>query len=103
MKRYYAQFGRVSNEYNLYWAETPEQIALAESCGYERISRSEAFRLCAAENFRRKHDPAFSGFADNVILPVDASEWECNWRNARNMYKSGYVIDRKFKVADEEA
>ena len=91
MKRYYVEYwNNFGNTYNLYWAETPEQIEKAEKfC--ERISRKDAEKLCTAENYRRKHDNAFSGFAMNFILPIDY-EYEDDWRNDKRVYLDGYTV-----------
>ena len=70
MKQYYIQRGRFRNEYSLYWAETPEEIQLAVENAYERISRQEAISFCRAERRRRKENPAFSGYADAHIFPI---------------------------------
>ena len=92
MKKYYVEYwNNFGNTYNLYWAGTPEQIAIAESNGFERISRKCAEKLCADENYRAKNDYNFSGYASNVILPVDY-DFEEGWRNDRKMYKDGYMI-----------
>lgn len=90
MKKFYVWFGDFSNIYDIVWAETPEQVEEAENNGYERITRKEAESLCAEENRRRKENPSFSGYASNVIYPV---EYVDNWENDEKMYKDGYIID----------
>ena len=85
--RYYKDFG---NTYNLAWAETPDQIKMAEDAGYQKITRREAEKLCAAENDRRKHDQSFSGYADNVILPIECARDD--WRDDRRFEKDGYIV-----------
>lgn len=90
MKKFYVWFGDFSNIYDLVWAETPEQVEEAENNGYERITRKEAENLCAEENRRRKENPSFSGYASNVIYPV---EYVDNWENDEKMYKDRYIID----------
>lgn len=90
MKKYYVHYwNNFANTYNLYWAETSEQIKEAERNGYERITRKEAERLCANENYRRKTDYNFSGYASAVILPIN---YDGDWINDRRMYKDGYMI-----------
>lgn len=90
MKKYYVHYwNNFANTYNLYWAETPQQIAKAESKGYECISRKYAEKLCVEENYRRKTDYNFSDYASNVILPFD---YDGDWINDKNMYKDGYMI-----------
>lgn len=91
MKRYYIKYyNDFSNAYNLVWAETPEQIAMAEAdgIGWERISRREAEKKCSAENERRKYDCSFSGYADSAIYPIDYDG--CAVNDPR-MYKDGYL------------
>lgn len=83
-----------ANTYRLYWASTPEQIAEAEEREYERITRAEAIRLCAAENSRRKDDYSFANHADNVIYPIDY-DYEDNWVNANRVYLDGYILEYK--------
>ena len=97
MKRYYVNYYKdFGNTYDLYWAETPEQIEMAEKkC--ERITRKKAERLCAEENYRRKHDQSFSGYASTEILPIDYTSnvnhnWDGDWQNDRKMYKDGYIV-----------
>lgn len=90
MKKFYVWFGDFSNIYDLVWAETPEQAEEAENNGYERITRKEAENLCAQENRRRKENPSFSGYASNVIYPV---EYVDNWENDEKMYKNRYIIE----------
>lgn len=94
MKRYYINNTRgFANAYNLVWAETPEQIAAAEENGYERITRREAEKLCAMENDRRKYDPAFSGYASNLIYPIDWDAYTFGaWENDRRLTKDGCTI-----------
>lgn len=74
MKRFYVHYGDFANSYRLAWAETPEQVEKAEKRGYKRITRKEAKRLCAEENFRKKENPNFSGYASNVIYHIDFCE-----------------------------
>lgn len=90
MKKYYVRYwNNFANTYHLCWAETPEQVAKAEEKGCERISKKEAEKLCAEENYRRKTDYNFSGYASSIILPVD---YDGDWINDKNMYKNGYMI-----------
>lgn len=94
-KQYYVWHGDFGNVYNLYWAETPEQIKLAEKNGYSRITRRQAEKLCAEENNRRKFDGNFSCYADNLIFPVDCDEYERDLLNNRSLYVDGYIVNRK--------
>lgn len=110
-KQYYVHYYRdAANTYRLYWAASPEQIALAESRGYERITRTEAIRLCKAEADRRNvnstcgaaypiHHPhsvsirsGYDGFADPIIFPIDLDR-ENPWADEGRVYLSGYVLD----------
>lgn len=94
-KQYYLWYGDFGNVYNLYWAETAEQIKLAKESGYTRITRRQAEKLCAEENNRRKYDGNFSGYADNLIFPVDCDEYERDLLNNRSLYVDGYIVNRK--------
>lgn len=91
MKRYYVKYyNNFCNTYNLAWAETTEQIAIAEKNGMERITRKQAEKLCSDENYRRKTDYNFSGFASSIILPIDYND---DWMNDRLMHKNGYIVE----------
>lgn len=95
MKKYYVNYyNGFSNCYDLMWAETSEQTKKAEENGYERITRRQAEKLCAAENDRRKYDLIAAGYAANVIYPMDwDSERYCgNWTNDSRLIKDGYTI-----------
>ena len=74
------------------YVENESEEAQAIEQGMERISRKEAIKLCARESEQRKDDPAFSGYASDVILPFG---YDGNWRNDRNMEKIGRLIERK--------
>lgn len=77
MKNYFIRHPRnFANEYDLVWIESndTESINRATKEGYDRITRKEAFRKVSAEKYARKHDQAFSGFGDTVILPYKAAE-----------------------------
>lgn len=91
MKKFYVHYGDFANTYRLVWAETPEQVEEAKKRGYERITRKEAESLCAEENRRRKENPSFSGYASNVIYPVeDVDNW---WDDDEKMHKNRYIIE----------
>ena len=95
MKSYYVRYYlNFNNTYDLCYTETEEQERKAVAEGYVKISRREAVKLCAEENYRRKHDSAFSGFANNLILPYGYSP-ENDWRNDRMMYQDGYLVLRR--------
>ena len=89
MKKYYVQYGDFGNTYSLRWSDGPAPA------GYERITRKRAEDLCRDENYRREHDPNFSGYADNLIYPA-------SWRDADfedySMYPQrhtvkGYIVE----------
>lgn len=61
-----ADFG---NTYELFWADSPEMVSRLPE-GAERITRQEALKLARQEAYRRKHDSAFSGYADNAVYPA---------------------------------
>ena len=92
-KQYYVNYYRdFANTYSLCWAETEEQIKIAEENeNNERITRKKAEQLCAAENERRKYNPNSSGYASNLILPVDY--YYDDWENDPSVRKYGYIID----------
>ena len=72
MKRYYVEYwNNFGNTYNLYWAETPEQIEKAEKfC--ERISRKDAEKLCTADiaNFLYMNLRFYDGI-DTAYINID--------------------------------
>lgn len=68
-KRYFVVRGRAGNEYDLIWADENNRHALPDRA--ERITRAEAYKLARAERDRRRHDPAFAGYACDCIYPAD--------------------------------
>lgn len=91
MRKYFVQYGNFGNTYSVCYTENYAEEAQAIERGMERISRKEAIELCARESARRKEDPAFSGYASDVILPFGYDDW----RNDGNMEKIGRLIERK--------
>lgn len=89
---YYKNFG---NTYNLIYADTEEELKLVPE-GAEHVTRKQAESLAAEENYRRRTDRDFSGFADNMIYPVSISQ-EDKWDiyNLRRYYKNKYIWERK--------
>ena len=66
MKKYFVRYDSdFSNAYSLCWTngETPD--------GWEQITRTKAEDLARAESRRRREDPSFSGYADEVIISFD--------------------------------
>lgn len=94
MRKYFVKYHGFANVYTLGYAETVEEENQATKRGFDRITRKEAESLCARENQRRKDNPAFSYFADNVILPIG---YDDDWRNDRNLMLRGYIAERKNK------
>lgn len=90
MKKYVVKYHGFSNVYTLAYTDTPELLSDALAHGYEQITRKEAIRLCAAENERRKFDPAFSGFGDKRVYPYDAELHDPN-----NYTPNGYIMERR--------
>lgn len=93
MKKYFVVYGRFSNEYALYWADSADMEKLLPK-GAERISRKEAEQLAATENYRRKHNMNFAYFADNTIYPAGTvgdfcPEWDPRYQ------KIGYIWERR--------
>lgn len=101
MKKYYVCYSNFINAYCLAWAETPAQIAYAKSQGYNRITRHKAEKLCAAENRRRKDNPAFGGYATSVIYPVDFEPCYMDAHTA--LSQTGYVMEYRTAKAAEKA
>ena len=71
MKQYLIRFPRnFANEYTLCWVEKGgTEAAQAMSEGFEPISRKNAIEKCVHERWARKHDQAFSGYGNSIILP----------------------------------
>lgn len=92
MKKYYIHYYKnFVNAYELWWAETPAQKAIAKKKGYAPITRREAEKKCAEENSRRKRGEG--GFAYRYIYPVD-----CNWEvidATMDIVASGYILEYK--------
>jgi len=94
MKKYFVKYYRdFGNTYNLAWAETAAQLAQAERDDWEQITRKAAESLCARENYARKTDHAFSGYADCLILPIDLDDRDVNWTDARHFARHGYIVE----------
>ena len=91
MKKYFVAYGRFANEYALYWADSSDMEKLPE--GAERISRKEAERLAAAENYRRKYTPSSAGYADNAIYPA-GTQWDFCPEGDPNYKKIGYIWEK---------
>lgn len=89
---YYKSF---CNTYDLLYADTEDDLKqIPEEA--ERITRKKAESLCSEENYRRKYDPSFSGFADNMIYPVGLDTYDrCDIYNDHRFYKSGYIWERR--------
>lgn len=69
-KQYFVHYPRgFANEYSLYYAETPADLAALPK-GAERITRREAFALCTRERRARNENPSFAGYADAYIYPA---------------------------------
>lgn len=92
MRKYFVKYGEFRNTYDVCYVENELEEAQAIEQGFERISRKDAEKLCIRESERRKEDPAFSGYASDVILPF---EYDGNWTNDGTMEKIGRLIERK--------
>lgn len=92
MRKYFVQYGNFGNTYSVCYTENEYEETQAIERGMERIPRKEAIELCTRESERRKENPAFSGYASDVILPFG---YDDDWRNDRNMEKIGRLIERK--------
>ena len=92
MKKYFIKYGEFGNTYDVRYTENIAEEAQAIEQGMERISRKEAIGLCARENERRKENPAFSGYASDVILPFG---YGGDWRNDWRLEKIGRLVERR--------
>ena len=94
-KNYIVKFYGFCNTYELAHC-TDRELEKALSQGWEKITRRQAISLCVAERRREKYEPASSGFASSVILPLDAREWEaCAYYDSRLFHTAdGYVYTR---------
>lgn len=95
MKHFYIKYPRnFGNEYSLAWVESGSDMEkYMRENGWGRISRKEAIRKCVEERYRQKTDPAFSGYADSVIVPIDGYDLHsprCKWYT-----NDGYIFERK--------
>lgn len=93
MKKYFVVREGFENVYSLHWADSPEMEKLLPE-GTERISRKEAERLAAEENYRRKHTPSSSGYADSAIYPA-GTRWNFCPEGDPRYKKIGYIWERK--------
>ena len=95
MKKYFARYGNFGNVYSLVWTADEKTEKAVLSHGYERITRKRARELCVQENYRRKYDTAFSGYASNVILPydIDADEPAYYYQYSGVGTKNGYIVE----------
>lgn len=95
MKKYFVRYGNFGNVYSLVWVEDEKTEKAVFSHGFERITRKRACELCAQENYRRKYDEAFSGYASSVILPydIDTDEPAYYLQYSGIGTKHGYVIE----------
>ena len=92
MRKYFVQYGEFTNTYRVCYTENESEEKKAIERGMERITRKEAIKLCARETERRKENPAFSGYASNVILPIG---YDGDWRNDISLEKIGRLIEKK--------
>lgn len=87
-------YKRFANAYNLFYADTEEDLKLVPEDA-ERITRKKAESLAADENYRRRTDRSFSGFADNAVYPVGMTERDIyNLEQEIGFHKVGYVWER---------
>ena len=93
MKKYFIVCGDFGNVYSLHWADSSDMEKLLPE-GAERISRKEAERLAAAENYRRKYTPSSAGYADNAIYPA-GTHWDFCPESDPNYKKIGYIWERR--------
>ena len=71
-KTYWIKYPRnFANEYTLISATTEAQRKILKAHGYERITLKRVRELCSLERWRRKTDPAFSGYAPTEPIPCE--------------------------------
>lgn len=92
MRKYFVKYGEFRNTYAVCYVENESEEAQAIEQEMERITRKEAEMLCARERERRKENPAFAGYAPDIILPFG---YDGDWQNDGNMEKIGRLIERK--------
>lgn len=98
MKTYYIRYDRdFANTYDLCYCQTSEEEKEAESAGFKRISRLDAFRKCANEKWARTHDKNFSGSGDVDIVPWRIMKWNLENHDdpmlpaEMGLHRNGYV------------
>ena len=92
MRKYFVKYGEFRNTYAVCYTENESEETQAIEQGMERISRKEAIGLCARESERRKENPAFAGYASDVILPFG---YDGDWRNDQSFKKIGRLIEKR--------
>lgn len=92
MRKYFVKYGDFANTYSICYTDNESEETQAIERGMERITRKDAERLCMRESARRKEDPAFSGYASDVILPFG---YAGDWRNDKYVEKIGRLIERR--------
>lgn len=92
MKKYFIVRGKFGNVYSLYWADSPEMEKMLPE-GADRITRKEAERLAAEENYRKKHEKSASGYADNAIYPA-GTRWDFCPKGDPRYRKIGYIWEK---------
>lgn len=102
MKHFYIRYSRnFRNEYSLAWVESGSAAEKTmQEDGWERINRKTAIRKCMEERYRQKTEPAFSGYADSIILPIDFDPYKENHPiydpTGRKWFTNdGYIYERK--------
>lgn len=92
---WYKQPRNFWNEYDLFWAWNDDIVSLQElqENGYARITRKEAFHLCAEERYRRDHDNACAGYAPDYVLPYYNPDLIGFIYGDTDQIIDGYIID----------
>lgn len=102
MKKYFVNYGDFANQYSLFYVENPtdERYAARKFPNAERIPKKRAVELAQLERFRRQSNQAFSGYADDIILPAQYhgfASWGLDYgvlrRNGRILERTGLVGD----------
>lgn len=92
MNNYYVHYwSNFGNTYRLYYAPAGEPVPDE----WERITRKDAIKLCTDERYRRRTDPAFSGYADEYIFPAFCGRLRSNQYTQITREFSGYIVPAK--------
>lgn len=96
MKQYFVYYTNdFCNTYQLYYAETPAQIAALPK-DVEHITRKQAEQLAQAERVRQKEQPMSSCFASSAIFPAGVAN-DYDFLNSSKYELCGYIWEKRAK------